>query len=100
DEGDDSYVEEAGLVSRAKRRLILATQLIQQLVRPLPTAIMRGKASVEYESVIYASAKTVLEDACKISGNPNKFKELKADSFSREGKSFLGRTKCLENEFL
>ncbi|GLJ31691.1 hypothetical protein SUGI_0636860 [Cryptomeria japonica] len=105
-EGDDSYVKKAGLVSQAKRRLLLTTQLMQQLVRPLPTPIMCGKEIVEYESVIYASAKTILEDACKfssslrISGNPNKFKRLKANSFSSEGKSFMGRTKGLENEFL
>ncbi|XP_057813139.2 uncharacterized protein LOC131027165 isoform X2 [Cryptomeria japonica] len=62
----DTYEEGTKPVARVKRRLKLTTQLMQQLIPPLPTAIIRGKASIEHENATYTLAKTALGDACKL----------------------------------
>eukprot|EP01018_Ginkgo_biloba_P010539 Gb_16170 [translate_table: standard] len=96
--------EEAGSVSRAKRRLILASQLMQQLVPPLPAVVMGGKATVEHESATYILAKTSLGDACKLGsslrafGHLPKFKRSKDTSILRIMERFMGRARDLANE--
>lgn len=58
---------------RSKRRLILTTQLMQQLFCPPPATILSAVASSEYESVAYAISRVALGDACSsisTSSNP------------------------------
>jgi len=104
DESDDIFDEKAGSTSQAKRRLKLISQLTQQLVPPLPSAMMCGKRIVELESLIYTLAKIVLANACKLgyklgaSGDYRKFKRLRSNYVQRVEESYMGRVKDLENE--
>jgi len=113
----DNQEEGAGSVPRVKRRLKLTTQLMQQLIPPIPAAVVRGKASVEYEDATYTLAKTALRDACKLAstsrkdmgkkaenenlafGQLQKPKRLKGNSVLRIAESFMDRAKNLEDEF-
>lgn len=49
-----------------KRRLVLSTQLMQQLLRPAPVAILSADATSNYDSVAYFSARLALGDACNL----------------------------------
>lgn len=56
---------EHGLVRlKVKRRLILNTQLMQQLFRPPPSAVLFSDANLEYENVAYSTSRLALGDAC------------------------------------
>lgn len=49
---------------KSKRRLVLTTQLMQQLLNPPPAAVLSADAKSHHESVIYSVARLVLGDAC------------------------------------
>ena len=62
---DEAEIFEDGFpFLRPKRRLILTTQLMQQLLRPPPAAILSVDASSNCESVVYSVARLTLGDAC------------------------------------
>ncbi|KAF8378805.1 hypothetical protein HHK36_030154 [Tetracentron sinense] len=63
---EDKMIEDGQLMLRQKRRLILITQLMQQLLRPAPAAILSVDATSGYESVTYFVAKLALGDACSL----------------------------------
>ncbi|GAV85279.1 hypothetical protein CFOL_v3_28717 [Cephalotus follicularis] len=63
-EDEAELIEDGSPLFRSKRRLILTTQLMQQLLRPPPSVILTADASTEYESVAYFTARSVLGDAC------------------------------------
>lgn len=48
---------------RPKKRLVLTTQLMQLVFMPAPAAFLRAKATLDYDSVAYYSAKLALGDA-------------------------------------
>lgn len=104
DESDDIFDEKAGSISQAKRRLKLTSQLTQQLVPPLPSAMMCSKTIVELEDLIYTLAKMVLINACELGykfgiyGDHQKFKRLRSNYVQRVEESYMGRVKDLENE--
>lgn len=63
--GDETELTEDGPpVLRSKRRLILTTQLMQQLLHPPHAKILSSDASSHYESVTYFVARSALGDAC------------------------------------
>eukprot|EP01018_Ginkgo_biloba_P035661 Gb_36190 [translate_table: standard] len=118
----DTHEEGTGSVPRVKRRLKLTTQLMQQLITPLPGTIMGGTANVEYENATYNLAKTALGDACKLVSNLRKdagpirvrdaeiensafgqlqnSKRLKENSIVRIVEGFMDRAMNLDNELL
>ncbi|KAF7123679.1 hypothetical protein RHSIM_Rhsim12G0151500 [Rhododendron simsii] len=51
---------------RPKKRLILSTQLMQQLFCPPPLAVLSADASSSYETVAYLVARLALRDACSV----------------------------------
>lgn len=63
-EDEAEMVEDAPPGLRFKRRLILTTQLMQQLLHPPPAAVLSSDVSLQYESVAYFSARLTLGDAC------------------------------------
>lgn len=65
-EDETEMIEDGPSMPRPRRRLILATQLMQQLFRSLPAAILSADAFSEFESVAYCSAKLALGDACSL----------------------------------
>lgn len=48
----------------ARRRLILTTQLMQQLLHSVPSRILAANATSEYETVTYLVTKLTLREAC------------------------------------
>ncbi|KAJ4960749.1 hypothetical protein NE237_020659 [Protea cynaroides] len=117
-EDDAEMIEDAQPLVRPRRRLILTTQLMQQLFRPSPASILSAEATSNYESVIYFVAKLALGDACSLfsssgSGshvppdNPNiasenvKISERIGDLyFSKAVEDLIGRARKLENDLL
>lgn len=49
---------------KSKRRLVLTTQLMQQLFCPPPANILFADACSKYECVAYAVSRVELGDAC------------------------------------
>ncbi|THU65946.1 hypothetical protein C4D60_Mb05t08990 [Musa balbisiana] len=96
-----------------RRRLILTTQMIQQLLPAVPPAIINVEATSAYERSTYYVAKSTLADACSqissferdscadVNLTINKVKsfELRDHIFSKIVEEFNGRSKKLESEF-
>lgn len=59
-------VEDGYVMLRSKRRLIMTTQLLQQLVCPAPTFFLSADASSFYDSVIYFILRASLGDTCSL----------------------------------
>ncbi|KAI8528836.1 hypothetical protein RHMOL_Rhmol12G0178400 [Rhododendron molle] len=103
---------------RPKRRLILSTQLMQQLFCPPPLAVLSADASSSYETVAYLVARLALRDACSVipcsgsdsfvpvdSGNllsdERRTSERSDDQhLSKLMEDFIGRAKNLEKDFI
>ncbi|XP_038891180.1 uncharacterized protein LOC120080554 isoform X2 [Benincasa hispida] len=67
-------VEDGYVILRSKRRLVMTTQLLQQLVCPAPSSILSADASSFYDSVIYFILRASLGDTCSlICGQINDF---------------------------
>lgn len=60
--------EDVQPVIRPRRRLILTTQLMQQLLHPPPVPILFSDASSQSENAAYFSARLALGDACSAAG--------------------------------
>ncbi|KAJ7971060.1 putative Heat shock protein [Quillaja saponaria] len=63
-EDDMGIIEDERPRLRSKRRLILTTQLMQQLFGPPPGSVLSEDSSLHYDSVVYFVAKLSLGDAC------------------------------------
>ncbi|URD73221.1 hypothetical protein MUK42_20093 [Musa troglodytarum] len=115
---DESEIMEDGpLAPQSRRRLILTTQLMHQLIPAAPAVMFKGDATSAYESVIFSVAKSALSDACglisslesnlhvllgnenMISGELKTSKKVEDDTFSKLMEDFVGRSKKLESEF-
>lgn len=63
-EDEAEMIEDAPPILRSKRRLILTTQLMQQLFHAPPAVLLSVDASSQYDSVAYFAARLALGDAC------------------------------------
>lgn len=63
-EDEAEIIEDILPILRPKRRLILSTQLMQQLLHPPPAVVLSSDATSQYESVAYFAARLALGDAC------------------------------------
>ncbi|KAL2322102.1 hypothetical protein Fmac_026481 [Flemingia macrophylla] len=113
-EDDAELVED--LPMKSKRRLVLASQLMQQLLNAPPAAVLSADVKLHHESVVYSVARLVLGDACSSvswsekdtlmsSGSknllPDKLKSSeKIDQYILKVEDFAGRVKKLENDIL
>ncbi|KAL9156031.1 hypothetical protein ABFS82_09G045900 [Erythranthe guttata] len=113
DDGVELY-EDGPPSLRSKRRLILTTHLMQQLLRPAPAAILSADARSSYEIVAYSVSRIALGDACsKVScsshlDSPSDGMNLllsKGRSSKRNGghyaevtEKLMGQAKKLEND--
>ncbi|OIV99976.1 hypothetical protein TanjilG_26314 [Lupinus angustifolius] len=111
-EDDAELVED--LTMKSKRRLVLTTQLMQQLLNPPPAAVLSADVKLNHESVVYSVARLALGDACRSvswSGSdtivlpdskkllPDKLKSSqKIDQYILKVEDFVGRAKKLEND--
>ncbi|CAN4100376.1 unnamed protein product [Withania somnifera] len=112
------FNEEGAPGFKAKRRVILTTQLMQQLLPSPSAAILSAEANSEYESVAYSISRLALGDACSMvycsNGDmnmPRDDKELlpgecitsqriNKDYYAKVVEELLGRSMRLESDFL
>nr|GMC52607.1 uncharacterized protein LOC109149591 isoform X1 [Ipomoea batatas] len=65
---------------RAKRRLLLTTQLMQQLFHPPPASILSADSKLKFENVVYSASRLALGGACGLVSSFNgKTSMTKAD---------------------
>ncbi|KAH6830658.1 hypothetical protein C2S53_010137 [Perilla frutescens var. hirtella] len=65
-EDDAESIEDGRPALRSKRRLILTTHLMQQLLRPAPADVICADASHGYQNLAYHVSRTALGDACSM----------------------------------
>ncbi|KAL5987815.1 hypothetical protein ACLOJK_035569 [Asimina triloba] len=112
-EDDAEIFEECRPMPYQRRRLILTSQLMQQLFRSIPAAVLSTDATLGHESVIYFSAKLALDDACTginshIQPNGRNTLSDKLKNSETVGdqlllkiiEDFIGRVKKLDNDLL
>ncbi|XP_073155042.1 uncharacterized protein [Henckelia pumila] len=99
---------------RAKRRLIFATQLMQQVFKPAPAVILSSDAGSNCESVTYFAARFSFADACLVTSNSqmtsdgngmssdklNTYKRCYASDFAEVVEGLVDKVKRLEGELL
>lgn len=56
--------EDGVAAARSRKRLILITQLMQQILPPVADRYLSVDAATSYESLLYSLAKLILGDAC------------------------------------
>ncbi|THG09141.1 hypothetical protein TEA_006380 [Camellia sinensis var. sinensis] len=117
-EDEAEVIEDGLLMLRPKRRLILTTQLMQQLFHPPSAAVLSADASSNCEALDYLVARHTLGDACSLipcSGSDlcvplddtnllsdkHKASERIGDQhLSKVMEDFIGRARKLENDFM
>ncbi|KAL1553443.1 hypothetical protein AAHA92_14120 [Salvia divinorum] len=113
-EDDIDLIEDGPPLLRSKRRLILTTQLMQQLFCPPPATVLSADAISEYESVAYAVSRVALGDACSALSTSSNLGlpphdmnlhavkgKLNGDPcFAKVIEDLLGKAGKLENDFL
>lgn len=99
---------------RAKRRLVFATQLMQQVFQPAPAVILSSDAGSNCDGVTYFAARFSFADACLVTSNsqmpsdgngmsPDKLKTYKrciASDFFEAVEGLVDKVKKLEGELL
>ncbi|KAG6656943.1 hypothetical protein CIPAW_04G056400 [Carya illinoinensis] len=114
-EDEAELVEDRLSMFQSKKRLIMTSQLMQQLFCPAPMSILSARAVSQYDTLAYSVAKLSLGDACSLTScTINRFldvplnnntlisEQLKAfepvddQSFSEVVKDFSNRAKKLE----
>ncbi|PON70326.1 hypothetical protein TorRG33x02_256920 [Trema orientale] len=115
-EDEAEIVEDAHPILRPKRRLMLTTQLMQQLLHPPSAVDLSSDATSQYESVAYFTARLSLGDACSavscseseapssVDGKNILSENVKTperrDKYSKVVEDFIGRARKLESELL
>ncbi|WVZ55977.1 hypothetical protein U9M48_006570 [Paspalum notatum var. saurae] len=108
--------DDAPLNYLPRKRLILTTQLIQQLLPAIPATILRAQAVSAYESATYTLSMSTLRDACSMASssynscspmddenNPSEHttsaKKIE-DKVSKAVEIFVGRIRKMETDFI
>ncbi|ONI08828.1 hypothetical protein PRUPE_5G203400 [Prunus persica] len=119
-EDETEIIEDRLPMLRPKRRLVLTTQLMQQLLRPPSAAVLFADASLCYESVAYFVSRLALGDACSAiscsgSGSqtplppdsvdllpekPKTPEKIGHQYFSKVAEDFVDKARKLENDLL
>ncbi|KAJ8491903.1 hypothetical protein OPV22_013624 [Ensete ventricosum] len=115
---DEAETMDDGLfVSQSRRRLILTTQLMHQLIPAVPAVMFKGDATSGHQSVTFSIAKAALADACSlvsssesdshlllenentIIGEVKTSKKVEDDTFLKLMEDFIGRSKKVSTDF-
>ncbi|KAK2655342.1 hypothetical protein Ddye_008394 [Dipteronia dyeriana] len=117
-EDETELIEDGQPMLRSKRRLVLTTQLMQQLFRPPSAKVLTSQASAHHESVTYFVARSALGDACSSMSSSRSDTSLNPDSgyllsgklqtserignqyISKAMEDFIDRAKKLEDDLL
>ncbi|XVF08949.1 hypothetical protein REPUB_Repub07fG0048700 [Reevesia pubescens] len=111
-EDEPEMIEDWPPVLRSKRRLVLTTQLMQQVLHAPPRVVLSADASKNYETVAYFAARSVLGDACSTAYIPesdtavppasgsilSEKLEERNQSILKAAEEFIIRAKKLEND--
>ncbi|WCJ25598.1 dentin sialophosphoprotein-related [Euphorbia peplus] len=115
-EDEVALIEDVRPIRRSKRRLVLTTQLVQQLFHPAPASIFSADAAGNYGIISYFISRLSLGDSCSFvhssvkdflaplsnsnlnSENP-KYAERNAQQILEVMNNLSDRTKQLENDF-
>ncbi|XP_047310833.1 uncharacterized protein LOC124914350 [Impatiens glandulifera] len=85
---------------RSKKRLILTSQLMQQVFRPAKASIMSSDLSSKHDSMVYLAAKVALGDDDASEMKNKSPKRNKKVMLSRDVENFEKRAKKLESDLL
>ncbi|XP_027363907.1 uncharacterized protein LOC113871183 isoform X2 [Abrus precatorius] len=115
-EDNADVVEDLSSVLKSKRRLVVTTQLMQQLLGPPPASVLVADVKLHHDSVVYSVARLALGEACSsISwsgcgtllppGSKNLLPETckssnKIDHYLLKVMDFVGRARKLEDDIL
>ncbi|KAG6410254.1 hypothetical protein SASPL_128307 [Salvia splendens] len=113
-EDEIDLIEDGPPLLRSKRRLILTTQLMQQLFCPPPATVLSADAISEYESLAYAVSRVALGDACSALSTSSNLDSPRHDMnihavkgklnggpcFAKVIEDLLGKAGKLENDLL
>ncbi|XP_008807817.2 uncharacterized protein LOC103720065 isoform X1 [Phoenix dactylifera] len=117
-EDEFEIVEDGPSITRLRRRLVLTTQLMQQLIPSVPAMFLNAEETASYGSLTYFVAKLALGDVCSLiscAGNDSHMllnnrkmrpEELKTAEkagnsfFSKTMENFIGRLGKLETNLL
>ncbi|KAG0464739.1 hypothetical protein HPP92_018903 [Vanilla planifolia] len=114
-EDDLEIMDELTPITRSNRRLVLTTQLIQQLIPPVPAKFLFTNAVASYEKIIYYITKLTLGEVCgllstlqseyclqlerksRVSEKDSTSKMTKEEFFSKMVENFIVRSKKLQS---
>uniref|UniRef100_A0A0E0QXF7 Uncharacterized protein n=1 Tax=Oryza rufipogon TaxID=4529 RepID=A0A0E0QXF7_ORYRU len=115
-EDEADIQEDALILYLPRKRLIMTSRLIQQLLPSIPAAILRAQAISMYQSVTYTIAKLTVGDACSmpsnssldtgtlISSGDKSYEQIENDKmrdrFTKAVEFFIPRFKKMENDFV
>lgn len=68
-EDEAELVEDQQSMFRSKKRLIMTSQLMQQLLCPAPMSILSARAVSQFDTLAYSLAKLSLGDACSLTSS-------------------------------
>ncbi|XP_068656316.1 uncharacterized protein [Aristolochia californica] len=116
---DEAEMSEDGpYIPRPRRRLIFTTQLMQQLLRSLPAAMLSADATSEYKTMTFFAARLALGDACSLVSSSGSDSHMNSNSesttfekqkesgnldecfFEKVVEEFIGRARKLESDLL
>ncbi|XP_058761531.1 uncharacterized protein LOC131634897 isoform X2 [Vicia villosa] len=113
---DDAELVEVLPRMKSRRRLVLTTQLMQQLLNPPPAEVLSADVKLHNDCMVYSVARSVLGDGCSsvsLCGSdlpvaaasknllPNKHKSSdKIDQYILKVEEFSDRARKLENDML
>ncbi|XP_010552607.1 PREDICTED: uncharacterized protein LOC104822898 isoform X5 [Tarenaya hassleriana] len=113
---EDDKVGPSEAIPPSKRRLILSTRLMRQLLPPAPSFTLSGNAAVCYESIVYIVARVALGEACSLACYGLNMLQSHSDTsekicdemgkagdkdqqYAQTGKAFVEKTQKLESDF-
>ncbi|ESQ32563.1 hypothetical protein EUTSA_v10005357mg [Eutrema salsugineum] len=96
--------------STSKRRLVLSTHLMQQLLQPAPAFVFSGNnAAFDYETVLYFVSRIALANACPLDSHSDLSKSTNRQTsktasdqdqrYSSLVKAFVAKMQKLESDF-
>ncbi|KAJ9147532.1 hypothetical protein P3X46_029682 [Hevea brasiliensis] len=110
-EDEVEMIDDLQPMQRSKRRLMLTTQLLQQLFHPPPASILSADSASSYDIISYFISRLSLGDACSLAyclrneflalvNNSNVNSERRGEQqFLAVVEEFIDKAKKLENDF-
>ncbi|OWM64532.1 uncharacterized protein LOC116207521 [Punica granatum] len=98
-DGEVEKIKERWPQQRAKRRLLLSTQLMQQLLRASPASTLSVDVASTYDSLTYFVAQVTIGDACSLTNYHNSDSCMPSTATDRiQGKVEVSE-RCADNYF-